>query len=59
MGPAEDTVSILIDEMDSSKVLQIGVRLEPNFRARLVTFLRNNLDVFSWSHADMVGISFS
>lgn len=57
MGPAEDTVSILVDTSDSSKVLQIGARLHADLRARLVAFLKDNLDVFAWSHVDMVGIN--
>lgn len=41
---------ILVGGSDSSKVLHIGVKLEPGIRARLTTFLKNNLGVFAWSH---------
>ncbi|KAK1363262.1 hypothetical protein POM88_038823 [Heracleum sosnowskyi] len=56
IAPAEDTLSILMEEVDPPKILQIGARLESSLRARLFEFLKKNLDVFAWSHADMVGI---
>ena len=55
-GAAEDTISILVDAHDSSKVLKIGSQLSPELRERLTIFLKANLDVFAWSHDDMVGI---
>ncbi|XP_017217112.1 uncharacterized protein LOC108194669 [Daucus carota subsp. sativus] len=56
VGPVEDTVGILVDENDASKVLFIGVRLDNLMRKKMVEFLRSNIDVFAWSHADMTGI---
>lgn len=56
MGLIEDTLSIIMDENDCSKVLHIGTRLEPELRARMIEFLKANLDVFAWSHANMGGI---
>ncbi|XP_074374821.1 uncharacterized protein LOC141715244 [Apium graveolens] len=55
-GAAEDTISILVDAHDSSKVLKIGSQLSPELREKHTIFLKANLDVFAWSHADMVGI---
>lgn len=55
-GAAEDTISILVDANDPSKVLKIGSQLGPALRDRLVFFLKKNLDVFAWSHTDMVGV---
>lgn len=40
MGPVEDTLSILVDENDPAKVLQIGSRLDSTLRASLVNFLK-------------------
>ena len=37
-------------------MLQIGSQLEPEFRQKLIEFLKANLDVFTWSHNDIVGI---
>ena len=55
-GPTEDTISIPVDQKDPSKVLIIGSQLNPALRQQLTEFLLHNLDVFAWSHADMVGI---
>lgn len=56
IGPVEGTTPILVDENDHSKVLQVGSLLEATLRGRLIGFLKENLDIFDWSHADMVGI---
>lgn len=56
VGSVKDTISIFVDENDSTKTLQIGSRLSPALRASLVHFLKSNLDIFAWSHAGMVGI---
>lgn len=55
-GATEDTIPILVDPQDSTKVLRIRSNLSPELREILVLFLKGNLDVFSWSHSDMVGI---
>ena len=55
-GAAEDTISIPVDKDDPARILKIGSHLNPETRDALVSFLKANLDVFSWSHADMVGI---
>ena len=55
-GATEDTISILVDEHDPFRVLKIGSHLNTEIRDALVSFLKENLDVFVWSHADMVGI---
>ncbi|XP_074378382.1 uncharacterized protein LOC141719919 [Apium graveolens] len=55
-GAAEDTIPILVDPNDPSKVLRIGSNLSFDLREDLARFLRENLDVFAWSHSDMIGI---
>ena len=35
---------------------KIGTPLSPEMRLMLVQFLKENLDVFAWSHKDMRGI---
>ena len=35
---------------------QIGTNLSLETRERIVNFLKDNLDVFAWSHEDMPGI---
>ena len=44
-------------EGETSKTTKIGTTLSPEMRTKLVQFLKENLDVFAWSHEDMPGIS--
>ena len=39
------------------KTMRIGTTLSPGMRAKLIQFLKENLDVFAWSHEDMPGIA--
>nr|XP_017228314.1 PREDICTED: uncharacterized protein LOC108203710 [Daucus carota subsp. sativus] len=55
-GPAEDTIEIQVGEAKEAKVLRIGSKLKGELKANLIHFLRSNLDVFAWCHADMIGI---
>ena len=41
----------------ATKTTRIGTTLYPKMRAKLVQFLKENLDVFAWSHEDMSGIA--
>ncbi|XP_074324177.1 uncharacterized protein LOC141661094 [Apium graveolens] len=56
-GPAEDTISVPVDKDDPSKVLKVGSQFGDEMRESLTRFLIANLDVFAWSHSDMVGIN--
>ena len=49
------TVALVEDGI--TKTMRIGTTLSPEMRTRLIEFLKENLDVFSWSHEDMSGIS--
>ena len=49
--------TVELDEGESTKTMKIGTTLSPEMRKRLVQFLKENLDVFAWSHEDMPGIS--
>ena len=42
---------------EATKTTRIGTTLSPKMRTRLVQFLKENLDVFAWSHEDMPDIS--
>ena len=48
---------VILDQEVTSKVVKIGRNLNAEQKKNLFEFLRNNLDVFAWSHVDMVGIS--
>ena len=45
-----------MDPKESSKVIKIGKCLSSELTEKLANFLQKNQDVFSWTHADMVGI---
>ena len=44
-------------EGNVNKTTKIGTTLSPEMRTRLIRFLKENLDVFAWSHEDISGIS--
>ena len=44
-------------EDEITKTTRIGTTLSPKMRTRLIQFLKENIDVFAWSHEDMSGIS--
>ena len=52
---ALETVALVED--GTTKMTIIGMMLIPKMRTRLIKFLKENLDVFTWSHEDMPGIS--
>ena len=43
-------------EGDPAKTTQIGTSLHPQTKKEIISFLKGNLDVFTWSHEDMPGI---
>ena len=44
-------------EGEASKTTRIRTTLSPEMRTKLVQFLKENLDIFVWSHEDMPDIS--
>ena len=50
-----ETVALVED--GTTKMTRIGTTLSPEMRTKLIEFLKENLDVFAWSHEDMPGIS--
>ena len=51
---ALETVELVEGEVN--KMTKTGTTLSPEMRTRLIRFLKENLDVFAWSHKDMPGI---
>ena len=43
-------------EGDTAKVTKVGTRLDPVLKSKIMEFLKQNLDVFDWTHEDMLGI---
>lgn len=56
-GPIENLEDVRLCDHEQRKVVKIETRLDWSIREQLVEFLRMNKDVFSWSHADICGIS--
>ena len=54
--PTEILEDIPLDEDDLGKSIRIGADLEGKIKKDLIRFLRENIDVFAWSHEDMLGI---
>ena len=54
--PTEAFEDNSLDEDDPEKSTRIGVDLEENIKKDLIRFLRENIDVFAWSHENMPGI---
>ncbi|XP_074374329.1 uncharacterized protein LOC141714728 [Apium graveolens] len=47
---------VQVDESNSSKKVKVGSGLEESFKERLVSLLREYIDVFSWSPRDIPGL---
>ena len=45
-----------MDQAKPSPVLKIEKNLDSKLANQIVNFLKKNLDVLAWTHADMVGI---
>ena len=54
--PTEVLENITLDESDIEKYTRVGAELEENTKKDLVQVLKENVDVFAWSHEDMPGI---
>ncbi|GAV72701.1 hypothetical protein CFOL_v3_16189 [Cephalotus follicularis] len=55
--PVEDVLQVLIEEGNAERVLQVGSQLGEAEKGELITFLRDNKDVFAWSAEEVPGIS--
>ncbi|GAV61642.1 hypothetical protein CFOL_v3_05169 [Cephalotus follicularis] len=55
--PIEDVLQVPMEEGDNEKVFQVGSQLGEAEKGELITFLRNNKDVFAWSTEEVPGIS--
>ena len=52
----EKLETIELVEGDPMKTTQVGTNLSPQTKKEIISFLKDNLDVFAWSHEDMPGI---
>ena len=53
----EKLETIELVEGDPTKTTQVRTSLNPKIKEEIISFLKDNLDVFTWSHEDMPGIS--
>ena len=54
--PTKALENVSLDEDNPKKSTKVGADLKEKLKKDLVRFLRNNIDVFAWSHKDMPGI---
>ena len=54
--PIEKLEEILLDDSEPDRMTRIGTLASQMICRALTTFLKNNCDVFAWSHKDMSGI---
>ncbi|XP_072064426.1 uncharacterized protein [Arachis hypogaea] len=54
--PNEDLIKVTLTD-DHTKFTFIGASLEKGAKEKLITFLRQNTDLFAWTSGDMPGIS--
>jgi hypothetical protein len=55
--PTEKLKEITLTEGNEKRKTRIGTTMLAEIRGSIVQFLRENADVFAWSHEDMPGIS--
>ena len=56
IGPMEGMVEVAVSEHEPTRVLKLGENLSCELKEELTYFLKANLDVFTWTHEDIVGI---
>ena len=54
--PTEALENISLDKNNPKRCTWVGVDLEERTKQDLVRFLKKSIDVFAWSHEDMLGI---
>uniref|UniRef100_A0A2N9H0M9 Uncharacterized protein n=1 Tax=Fagus sylvatica TaxID=28930 RepID=A0A2N9H0M9_FAGSY len=55
--PSGELDTIELEDGRPERTTKIGANLPPKMRESLVQFLKDNKDVFAWSHEDMPGIN--
>ena len=54
--PVKGLVEVTVCEHEPTRVLKLGENLSYKLKEELTHFLKANLDVFAWTHEDMVRI---
>jgi hypothetical protein len=57
MKPSEELDTIGLEDRHPKKTTRIGASLPSQIKESLIQFLKNNKDIFAWSHEDIPGIN--
>ncbi|GAV76335.1 hypothetical protein CFOL_v3_19810 [Cephalotus follicularis] len=55
--PVEEVLQVPLEKGNEGKIIQVGSQLGEVEKEELITFLRNNKDVFAWSTEEVPEIS--
>lgn len=54
--PVKALETVRLVEREANKVTKVGTSLSPKTKEEIIKFLKENLEVFAWSHEDVPGI---
>ena len=54
--PTQELEDVNLVAEDAIKVAKVGAGLDSDLKDKIVEFLKQNLDIFTWTHEDMPGI---
>ena len=54
--PTQELEDVSLVEGDVTKVTKVGAGVNANLKTKIMEFLKQNLDIFTWTHEDMLGI---
>ena len=54
--PTQELEDVSLVEGDVTKLTKVGAGLDANLRTKIVEFLKQNLEIFTWTHEDMPDI---
>jgi hypothetical protein len=54
--PTKELEVVVLDDEKLNKTTNIGTRMDGRLRKFIIKFLKDNLDIFAWTHDDMPGI---
>ena len=54
--PVKALETVRLVEREANKVTKVGTSLSPKTKEEIIKFLKENLEVFTWSHKDVPGI---
>ena len=55
--PFEELEKVVLDDKKPDQTTSIGTKMDGGLRESMIKFLKNNSDVFAWTHEDMPGIN--